>query len=415
MQLFQTTGAMASSEVNQDIKALAGALAEKHGLVRISSESSGTHLYMACPCCLERDGDRELKALHLSVNADRYCMIGRFIQQRGAYNNDRSGMCMKTQKPFSVDELLNMLPLSERGFKESAPKVLTSKNAHRLVDDGNGNMVPENPGKTIPIVALPDDHPVMEVLRDRGYDSVELWHQFRCSYCTEELPQDRDIGRFYKKMPGGFKDTPQGRLIFYTDMQGIQRGWQARILEKIVDETEHYFWHPYEQSWEMVFYRSKPEDEWIRAPMYRNDVLEWKPSKYKTATGMSRNSTLMGLDAAIAWNKAQGRDYGSSLAVICEGPLDAARMLSPAIPLLGKHLSHQQAELLVKHFKHVIMVNDNDKAGRQAKTKATTTMAGKCDFTAIELPGAYEGMDPGDLTYKQAEELLAPHKERTRG
>jgi hypothetical protein len=31
--------------------------------------------------------------------------------------------CMKTSKPFTVETLPNMLPLEERGFKESAPRV----------------------------------------------------------------------------------------------------------------------------------------------------------------------------------------------------------------------------------------------------------------------------------------------------
>ena len=414
MQLFQTTGNVSEGSVHQDIKSLAGALSARHGLVRIASESSGTHLYMACPDCLEREGARELSALHLSLNADRFCALGRWLSSRGTYDPDRSAMCMKCGKPYGVLHLLGMLPLAERGFKESAPRVVEARNSHRLVDDGKGNMVPDIPGRTIPIVAFKDDHPVMEFLRLRRYGAVALWEQFRCSFCVEELPEDRAKGRFYRNLAGGFRDTPQGRLVFYTDMLGVRRGWQARILEKVEDGVRHYYYHPYENSWALVRYRNDVAGEWIMAPMFRDDVFEWKPSKYLTAAGMSRNSTLMGLDAAIAWNEAEGRDYGRSLAFAVEGPLDAARLGPPAMPLLGKHMSPMQADLMARHFKHVRYVYDNDRVGREAAEKVCRVMGPRCEFETVGMPGACEGMDPGDLTDEQADALTRPHKETTR-
>jgi hypothetical protein len=71
-QLFETTGTLTSAEIPVDIRALAGALAQRHGDVTIAMEARGTHLYLACPDCQEKEGDKELRGRHLAVNADQY-------------------------------------------------------------------------------------------------------------------------------------------------------------------------------------------------------------------------------------------------------------------------------------------------------------------------------------------------------
>jgi hypothetical protein len=409
-QLFDTAGALTSSEVPVDVRALAGALSERHGDVLVARESSGTHLYMACPDCLEREGDKELKSRHLALNAEKYLVQGKWAKHAGTYDPERSAVCMKTDTPYKVEDLLDWLPLAGRGISVSrAGKVTSSVNMDRLVPDGKGNMVPEGPGACIPVPCLPPGHHAAAYLENRGFDRKVLWDMFRCSYCVKEAPEDRDKGRFYKRMPCGFKDTPQGRIIFYADMYGVQRSWQARIIDK-VEGNRKFFWHPYENRWFQVYSRESEESRWELYGSFRDEVSPWNPAKYKTATGASRNSTLMCLDAAIRWNEGQGRTYRQSMAFLCEGPLDAGKLMPPAIPLTGKFLSSAQAEMLAKHFRHLFYLYDNDEPGRKAVEKAARVAKPLCEFTPVELPGAWEGMDPGDLTYGDAGKLTAKYK-----
>ena len=67
-----------------------------------------------------------------------------------------------------------------------------------LVPDANGNLVPRDPGKVIPITELPPLHPAVVYLKERGFDLHSLYNQFKCSYCYEEQPEIPDKGIFYK-------------------------------------------------------------------------------------------------------------------------------------------------------------------------------------------------------------------------
>src|SRR5690349_6204924 len=60
------------SALPQQVKELANKLAAIHGSIDVARESSGTHLYCACPRCLALDGERELLKRHLAVNADKF-------------------------------------------------------------------------------------------------------------------------------------------------------------------------------------------------------------------------------------------------------------------------------------------------------------------------------------------------------
>jgi hypothetical protein len=104
-QLFETTGALANADVPHDVRSLAGALSQLHGDVSLAQEARGIHLYLACPDCLENDGDKELRARHLAVNADRYTGSGSWAGLIGTYDMERSCMCMKTEKTYLVATL----------------------------------------------------------------------------------------------------------------------------------------------------------------------------------------------------------------------------------------------------------------------------------------------------------------------
>lgn len=72
-----------------------------------------------------------------------------------------------------------------------------------LIEDSDGNMIPDHPGRVKPVTALPAGHPCLEYLKGRGYDPAALQAQFRCAYCYEEADEDAAIGRFYS-LPAAF-------------------------------------------------------------------------------------------------------------------------------------------------------------------------------------------------------------------
>lgn len=333
-----------------DYLELARDLSAIHGRVMVARESSGIHFYMASPECLKTDGRIELYKRHLAVNADKYLHLGK----------QRCALCMKTNHPYTIEELLNMPPLSERGIQD-APKgavvQLAEANPDDLELDSQGRTIPKVAGDLVPVFKLPKDHPARVYLAYRDFDPLKLYQQFRLSWCEADR-QDR----FYRPLPLGFAATPQGRIVFHVDMLGRSHGWQARVLEVPSDDGQHLlWWHPYEHSWFQV--KEMVDDKWVA--MEDTQMLCKEMPKYLFGKGQARNQVLMGLDAAIAWNR--GRQV--PVCVLAEGALDAGRAGPPGIATLGKFISEFQTEILIRHFKRIIYVADNDQAGTYAKEK----------------------------------------------
>jgi hypothetical protein len=350
-------------------------------------ETHGLHLYLPCWECAKKTGARELTSRHMTINVDRFLGEGRFRRLRGTYDGDRSAMCMKEERGTKVSKLLRQPSLESLGLTDWVGEVHMYAKERFLIDDGRGNMIPDHPGEVIPLTELPEDHVAIQYLRERQYDPAALVEQFRCGWCVAEKTAK------HRRMPGGFKDTPQGRIVFFCDMLGVQQGWQGRILDR-VEGDGHFYWHPYEERWVLV--EVKLGRAWIRQMEFldsKEEDLIWKPSKYKTASSMARNECLMGLDAAIRWNAS--RPGKRRVAVLGEGPLDAGRFCAPGIPLLGKFLSQAQARILAKHFDEIIWVGDTDSVGRRATAQVKAELAGKVVTRILALPSSIK--DAGEL------------------
>jgi len=388
---------------------LAGAIKAIHGDVVISRETSGIHLNFASPKRLELDGEIELQKKHLALNADKYCGTGPFKDKKGSYDRERSANCMKSGKGYLVKTLLAMEPLEKRGYKPNGNGSVLVKPPAYLIDDGKGNRIPDHPGQTIPVDQLEEDHPCVQFIRSRDYDPVALVEQFRCAFCYAEAPESKEIGRFYRRLPGDWKDTAQGRLIFYCDILGVQVGWQARILERIYrGRKQHY--HPYAQEWEDTHeYRG---GKWVVLPhlapqqiSFSSKIRKWDPSKYKTAWGAARNEMVMGFDAALRWNKEHGIPDGEYVGFCSEGPLDAGRIKAPCMAYLGKYFSQAQAVLVAKYFKHLGFLRDKDDAADKTLEYLKRNLSGRAAYKDFDLP-LERGQDPGDLHPNMAELLV---------
>lgn len=390
----------------RDVVRFITALVNKHGGGRLSQEAKGLHLYLPCPLCLEEKGGRELDSKHLTVNVDKYFSQGRFRNQP-----DRkakwSAMCHKDNTHLmTVDQLLKYESISLRGYAAENRLTVAVQDESSFIDDGKGNKIPRHPGKVVPLTELPKTHPAVEYLLKRGYNIQRLYSQFRVSYCYEEWPEEApsatSAGWKYKRLPGGWKDTSQGRIIFYVDVHGVQKGWQARIIDKVEDGWKWY-WHPYESQWEAIEYEQ--DGEWIMRDDYAQGAYKWKPSKYRTATGCHRNQIVMGFDDALRWNT--DNNMSTPIVFIVEGPLDAGRIGPPACAILGKSLSTEQAQLL-RPFKKIVIVMDNDDAGRTGIIRAQSILGPMgLDYEICHIPDTFK--DVGEMAYMNVMLMLEPY------
>ena len=383
------TTSSAPTQLPDHFKNLAKQLMLIHGSIRLARERNGLHFYLACPECLEDYGEVELDKKHLAVNVERYFS-----------GLDRSAQCMKHGGSFNVTDLVSMPRLSERGI-EFKPEILEldSIPAHYLERDEAGHWIPKSPGLTIPVHIVPPDHPARVYLGLRQYDVNVLWNQFQCSFCYKE---NSDV--FYRGLSGGFKVTSQGRVIFFAYVKGVRVGWQARILEGEDEECKFYY-HPYRKDWVPVMTRETVNSPWVPMEGFEG----WDPAKYFTGHGTRRNSILLGFDAAVSYHQNTDR-CATRWCALVEGPLDAGRFGPPFIAMMGKSFSQEQANLIRSEFDHVILIPDNDQAGKQSKDSVLMQFAqhsntGKgTKVTCMDLPPNTK--DPGALSPKEADSFL---------
>lgn len=372
-----------------EIRAFAEKMAASQGCkVSVTRERSGYHLYMPCPECLADHGRKELADPKYTINLSKHLGIGSdddlMFQDWNEIENtrdNRAGICMRTRsssKPhmFKVSELLAMQTITERHPEIHTCASIAStvdsadRESHWEMDPETGILCPpppsESPSDLIPVHELDPDHVGRQYLESRGFDMQRMWDMFRASWCEKEYPYGQNK-IYYRKMPGGWKDTPQGRIIFHALKDGVPKTWQGRVIEKLSDDgTEHYYWHPYKDRWDLVETRSHNKAPWMRQEPFdainEEHTYEWKPSKYKTAKYSER--FFAGWDAAIAANLDREHPW----CVIVEGPLDAARVGPGGLAVMGSSLSPECAALIVQNFKVVITAFDNDAAGNAATT-----------------------------------------------
>lgn len=416
------TGSMTDSSVSEGIMSLARSLAKRHGPVNITSEASGIHIYIPDPDLLETDGMKELASKHLAINAEKYLGEGRY-SIRGADNEEQRqqnrkdyvkyrmnnmevpcAISMKTQQKYRVTDLLQMAPIEQRiqNLDGKVRKEVTVGAVRKnLVYDANGNLVPDWVGATVPLSSLPDNHPAIEYLRRRGYEPILLERQMAACYCTKAFPEDPAVNRFYGKLPGGMRITPQGRIILSVLMDGVRWGYQSRLIDK-TENGKYYVWGD-DQKWHLIRYMN---DEGAMVEVYPPDSYFPKgfaPPKYLNATGSERNKLLLGYDAAV--QSMSRRPKEQRFCVLCEGPLDAAKLGTPAIAILGKSLSDFQADALARRFDIICTVMDRDAAGKQCLDNIKSRMSARgLHVRNVPVP---EGVkDAGDLSYEDAYKLM---------
>lgn len=379
---------------------LVNQLVERHGggILFRSKKYHNVELQVADPVLLEKDGDKELTSRHLYINVDKVVNEQHF----------KAARCVKDGRVYDVRELLGMLPIEERALNIPKSKV---KRRVSVIDklkfmerDAAGNLIPQGPGECTPLDQLDDDHPAVVYVRDRGFEPAKLVEQFDAAFCTAENPN-----RPYKTLPGGFKATPQNRIVFFINQLGVQRGWQARRLER-KRNGQLQFLHSYTGEWKTV--ATDGINGLSIAPEYSGATIGKSPglilkNKYVIGIGVEKSQTLMGFDAAMKWCE----ETGNKTIGLVEGVLDAARLGPPFCSIMGLQLSPNQAALIANHFDRVIYVPDNDNNKDNAKLfcssveKALNTK----DLKLIQAPPPNGVEDAGAMSLEQVEAFKTKH------
>lgn len=402
------SGKVDQAGVCNEIRELAEKIAKIHGPVKIAAEKSGIHIYFPSPYVVELEGIKEVYRAypHGTINAEKFLGLGRFARTKTSRNAaSSSALCMKTDRPINVQSLLSdYAPIEER-VKQKVDCRVTEGSVDReihLVTDRYGERVPRGPGHLIPVTELDYSHPARIFLRERKMDErrEELVKMFGLSFCDKEEPEDRATGVYYKKLAAGFKDTPQGRLVFQGFMYGSRVAWQARIIaiNPPDDPDTRWFLHPYELKFFPM--EKKVAGKWVYNTAMGAGRWDKHYSKYRTAPGASRNDILFGLDAAIEYNRQVG-NFSNPKVMVVEGPLDAGRMGSPCIPFLGSSMSAQQVRLLENNFRELLLIADNDKAGEKLVNTCKKMLAGSSLKLTVEDISAF-AEDPGSLSDARA-------------
>lgn len=156
----------------------------------------------------------------------------------------------------------------------------------------------ELPGIVTPLHLLSEDHHSKNYLRSRGYDPDLLSHSLNISYCHEAKE--------------GFS-LAANRIIIPIQLHNSLVGWQARYIG--------------DKNWKECHF-----------------------PKYWSMPNMSRSSILYNYDLAKDFNYV----------VITEGPSDVWSVGKSAIATLGKCISQQQKELIIRTWKTAIIFLDAD-------------------------------------------------------
>lgn len=342
---------------------------------------------MPSPKALELDGKKEIYSRHLGVDLTMY------VKDR----REKCSHCNKYGESYSIFDLLTMPPLDQRGFGDIKRCVITAADKeNNLIADANGNLIPDVPGATVSILELPKTHIAIQYLEQRGFDIPTIASHFDVQYCYRENPRG-----FYGSIGNYFRTTPQSRIIFNMWINGVRKGWQARIIDYKNEYGVHYYWHPYALEWFPYSYNLDGTS--ILFP----GVTAMKIRKYIIATGTKASEVLMGYDAVVK--------NGNPTLVVVEGVLDAAKLGPIAVSVQGKTFSDAHANLIAcamkegqRVFKKVVVIGDNDTAGNNL-VKETFIKIGKIGIPIQEakLPPQYK--DLGEMSYYDTKQFITPY------
>ena len=134
--------------------------------------------------------------------------------------------------------------------------------------------------------------------------------------------------------------------------------------------------------------------------------------QFKNSANLPRNKTLFNLNSA--------KKHGGKI-IVCESSFDAIRISQAGFPnvvaTLGAHLSKEQINLLNKYASTIIIMTDNDEAGRKLGDNIAKALPNKNilwalnDYDEVYPNGAKDAGDMTDLEIRRCVMNAAPNFE----
>jgi DNA primase len=127
-----------------------------------------------------------------------------------------------------------------------------------------------------------------------------------------------------------------------------------------------------------------------RSILSDDEIKNKNISKYKN-THFAKRSNLFGL------NFAKKYIIQNNFAILCEGQLDVIQSsdkgLKNIVALGSSSMSFEQLVLLMRYTNNIILMLDNDEAGRNGEEKIIKTYGKYANFKKIYLPNDYKDLD----------------------
>lgn len=122
--------------------------------------------------------------------------------------------------------------------------------------------------------------------------------------------------------------------------------------------------------------------------------------KYLHSSGFKRDQVLYGYHF---------RDLSWPTCYLVEGFFDAIHIQANGWPnafcIMGVDVSKEQADMVCRDFKSVVLFFDGDKAGKEGLLRSIRLLKGRIDVRVVAAP---DGKDPDDLSVDELREILGP-------
>ncbi len=132
---------------------------------------------------------------------------------------------------------------------------------------------------------------------------------------------------------------------------------------------------------------------------YVGRAIDEREPRYKFPSGFQKSLELFNLHRALRSESQQ--------VILVEGFFDCMRVHQAGFPsvvaLMGASLSSAQRQLLLDHFKEVVLMLDGDETGRRASRRIAAQPGRQTTRRVVEVP---EGQQPDQLTAMEIRRLL---------
>lgn len=381
-------------DITDSHKSIADNLTSIHGTYRLANERSGVILYMACPHCLSEKGKSEFDSRHMAIMLD--------VWLKSTYNVTVA-KCMRCNKKFKKNELLNWPSLKDRNFCDNnrnqvsfkIPKPVSFK---EVID---GVSVPYGPGRVVPITELPKSHPAWCYLLSRDTLDIEtLVRDFHPQFCVCEAPENAELGIFYKKLPIA-RNTPQGRIVFNSFTDGHLSAWQSRLIEASIHVNGgkiNSFLHPDTLEFINTSFVIDGNVTFIGAYTKKNQT----PVKYYNGR-FHKHKIIFGHDAYL--KRVEHIPYSDRVIYVAEGILDAVQLDGFGVACLGKQLCPDQVAILLSLSPKIVFLVQNDTAA-ELGFEANKELFNKLNLEIFRISPPKEFNDFGEMHYKHVQSYV---------